>query len=316
MINIIKKNRYPYIIMIMGPTASGKSKFVIKLRNYIPVDIISVDSTLIYKGMNIGTAKPPNKILDEIPHELINIRNPDELYSVGNFYYDATKAIDHILKNNRIPLLVGGSMFYFKTLINGLPLLPKSNLFLRKHINNLIKIFGFELISYLFNKINYTITNNINNNDIQRLIRSIEVFLLSRKTIYELTNEQKLIKLPYKIYKFCLMPDSKFRLNKRIRYRFYKMLSLGFENEVNTLFISNKLRFDMPSSKCIGYKQMLLYIIGKISYKDMIRQSIIATQQLAKKQITWIKNSYTNMYWLNNDNYDKSIRDLIKIISY
>ncbi|MCV2524951.1 MAG: hypothetical protein N4P93_01915, partial [Candidatus Lightella neohaematopini] len=94
MTNIIKKNRYPYIIMIMGPTASGKSKFVIKLRNYIPVDIISVDSTLIYKGMNIGTAKPPNKILDEIPHELINIRNPDELYSVGNFYYDATKAID------------------------------------------------------------------------------------------------------------------------------------------------------------------------------------------------------------------------------
>ncbi|MCV2524991.1 MAG: tRNA (adenosine(37)-N6)-dimethylallyltransferase MiaA, partial [Candidatus Lightella neohaematopini] len=121
---------------------------------------------------------------------------------------------------------------------------------------------------------------------------------------------------PYKIYKFCLMPDSKFRLNKRIRYRFYKMLSLGFENEVNTLFISNKLRFDMPSSKCIGYKQMLLYIIGKISYKDMIRQSIIATQQLAKKQITWIKNSYTNMYWLNSDNYDKSIKDLIKIISY
>ncbi|MCV2518738.1 MAG: tRNA (adenosine(37)-N6)-dimethylallyltransferase MiaA [Candidatus Lightella neohaematopini] len=312
----MKKNKYPYIIMIMGPTASGKSKFVIKLRNYIPIDIISVDSTLIYKGMDIGTAKPTKKILDKVPHKLINIRNPDELYSVGNFYYDATKAINNVLSNSRIPLLVGGSMFYFKTLLNGLPLLPKSNLFLRKHINNLIKNFGFKLINYLFNKINFTITNNINNNDIQRLIRSIEVFLLSKKTIYELTNKQELIKLPYKIYKFCLMPDSKFILNKRIKYRFYKMLSLGFENEVNTLFVNNKLKFDMPSSKCIGYKQMLLYIIGKISYRDMIKQSIVATQQLAKKQITWIKNSYTNIYWLNSNNYDNSIKELIKIISY
>ncbi|MCV2508747.1 MAG: tRNA (adenosine(37)-N6)-dimethylallyltransferase MiaA [Candidatus Lightella neohaematopini] len=301
----------------MGPTASGKSKFVIKLRNYIPIDIISVDSTLIYKGMDIGTAKPPKKILNKVPHKLIDICNPDELYSVGDFYYDATKEINYILKNNRIPLLVGGSMFYFKTLINGLPLLPKSNFFLRRHINNLIKNFGFGLVNYLFNKINFTITNNINNNDIQRLTRSIEVFLLSKKTIYELTNKQKLIKLPYKIYKFCLMPDSKSILDKRIKYRFYKMLSLGFENEVNTLFINNKLRFDMPSSKCIGYKQMLLYIIGKISYKDMIQQSITATRQLAKKQINWINNSYINdMYWLNSNNYDKSIKDLIKIISY
>ncbi|MCV2525254.1 MAG: tRNA (adenosine(37)-N6)-dimethylallyltransferase MiaA [Candidatus Lightella neohaematopini] len=316
MTNIIKNNRHPYIIIVMGPTASGKSKFVIKLRNYIPIDIISVDSALIYKGMDIGTSKPPKKILDAVPHKLINICDPDELYSVGNFYYDATKAIHHILRNNRIPLLVGGSMFYFKTLINGLPLLPKSNLFLRKHVNDLIKNFGFKLINHLFNKVNFTITNNISNNDIQRLTRSIEVFLLSKKTIYELTSKQKLMKLPYKIYKFCLMPNSKFALNKRIKYRFYRMLSLGFENEVNTLFINDKLKFDMPSSKCVGYKQMLLYIVGKISYQDMIKQSIVATQQLAKKQITWIKNSYTNIYRLNSDNYDKSIKDLIKIISY
>ncbi|MCV2526231.1 MAG: tRNA (adenosine(37)-N6)-dimethylallyltransferase MiaA [Candidatus Lightella neohaematopini] len=316
MTNIIKNYRHPYIIIVMGPTASGKSKFVIKLRNYIPIDIISVDSALIYKGMDIGTSKPPKKILDAVPHKLINICDPDELYSVGNFYYDATKAIHRILRNNRIPLLVGGSMFYFKTLINGLPLLPKSNLFLRKHINDLIKNFGFKLINHLFNKINFTITNNISNNDIQRLTRSIEVFLLSKKTIYELTNKQKLMKLPYKIYKFCLMPNSKFALNKRIKYRFYRMLSLGFEDEVNTLFINDKLKFDMPSSKCVGYKQMLLYIVGKISYQDMIKQSIVATQQLAKKQITWIKNSYTNIYRLNSDNYDKSIKDLIKIISY
>ncbi|MCV2528568.1 MAG: tRNA (adenosine(37)-N6)-dimethylallyltransferase MiaA [Candidatus Lightella neohaematopini] len=317
MINIIKKtNKYPYIILIMGPTASGKSKFAIKLRNYIPVDIISVDSMLIYRGMDIGTAKPSKKILSIIPHKLINIRDPNELYSVGDFYYDAINAINCILKNNRIPLLVGGSMFYFKTLINGLPLLPKSNLFLRKHINNLIKNFGIKLIRYLFNTVNSDITNNINDNDIQRLIRSIEVFLLSKKTIYELTNKQDLKKLPYNIYKFCLMPDNKFILNKRIKYRFYKMLSLGFENEVNTLFNNNKLLFNMPSSRCVGYKQMLSYIIGKISYQDMIKQSIISTQKVAKKQITWIKNSYNNIHWLNNSDYKKSIKDLIRIISY
>ncbi|MCV2506397.1 MAG: tRNA (adenosine(37)-N6)-dimethylallyltransferase MiaA [Candidatus Lightella neohaematopini] len=316
MFNIIKKVKYPYIILIMGPTASGKSKFAIKLRNYIPVDIISVDSVLIYKGMDIGTAKPSKKILDNIPHKLINIRNPSEPYSVGDFYYDAINEINLILRNNRIPLLVGGSMFYFKTLIDGLPLLPKSNFFLREHINDLINKFGFELISCLFNKINCTIVNGVNNNDVQRLTRSIEVFLLSKKTIYELTNKQKITRLPYHIYKFCLMPDNKFILNKRIKYRFYKMLSLGFENEVNTLFNNNKLTLNMQSSKCVGYKQMLLYIIGKINYQDMIRQSIIATKKLAKKQITWIRNSYTDIYWLNSNNYDKSIKDLIHIISY
>ncbi|MCV2525782.1 MAG: tRNA (adenosine(37)-N6)-dimethylallyltransferase MiaA [Candidatus Lightella neohaematopini] len=317
MINIIKKiNKRPYIILIMGPTASGKSKFAIKLKNYIPVDIISVDSVLIYRGMDIGTAKPSKKILSIIPHKLINIRDPNELYSVGDFYYDAISAINYTLKNNRIPLLVGGSMFYFKTLINGLPLLPKGNLFLRKHVNNLIKNFGIKFIRYLFNTINSDITDNINYNDIQRLIRSIEVFLLSKKTIYELTNKQNVKKLPYNIYKFCLMPDNRFILNKRIKYRFYKMLSLGFENEVNTLFNNNKLLFNMPSSRCVGYKQMLSYIIGKISYQDMIKQSIIATQRVAKKQITWIKNSYNNIYWLNNSDYNKSIKDLIRIISY
>ncbi|XBC43083.1 MAG: tRNA (adenosine(37)-N6)-dimethylallyltransferase MiaA [Buchnera aphidicola (Kaburagia rhusicola ensigallis)] len=272
----------------MGPTACGKSAIAMKLKRLLPVELISVDSALIYREMDIGTDKPTNSELLCNPYHLINIKDPSEVYSVGAFQKDVLKVIKYVLSLGKIPLLVGGTMFYFKTLLEGLPRLPASNYDLRSYL-------------YLTNKKNKTILYNklrkidpisskrIHPHDLQRVLRALEIFYISGKTLTELTQLKNYI-FPYKVVQFSIVPKDKNWLVDNIYARFKKMLLLGFQSEVERLLHRGDLNSELPSMRCVGYRQMWSYLTKNISYEEMVYTSIIATQKLAKNQLTWLKN--------------------------
>ncbi|MCR3755081.1 MAG: tRNA dimethylallyltransferase [Candidatus Westeberhardia cardiocondylae] len=307
---------YLKIIFLIGPTSSGKTDLSVLLGRRLPIEIISVDSAMVYRGMDIGTAKPSYKDLLDIPHRLINICDPIDSYSVFEFYKDSVKAIHDIIKRGRIPMLVGGSMFYFKSLFSGgFSVLPSNNKEIRLYISNKANKIGWKKMYQKLKKIDFTSACRIHPNDIQRISRALEVFFVSGKTITELSKNflKNSIFDKYKTYKFIVFPYNKSLLHKRIERRFYDMLSLGFENEVRLLFSRGDLTENMPSMKCIGYRQMLLYITGSINYNDMINRAIFATKNLAKRQITWIKK-WNNFYCLDSENIFESLDKVLRIV--
>lgn len=300
----------------MGPTASGKTNIALNLRRQkYKVDIISVDSALVYRGMDIGTAKPVLEELKIAPHKLINVREPDECYSVADFYRDANKEIEKIIKFDRVPLLVGGTMLYFKTLLRGLFFLPHANKEIRRDIQFDAKKFGWINV---YNKLKYVdpiAASVIHLNDHKRITRALEVFFISGKTYTELKLNSECL-LPYRVYQFAVMPSSREILNKRIEERFYKMLDIGFEDEVRMLFARPELhRLITPSILCVGYRQMWQYLSGKISYNDMIITSISATKKLAKRQLTWLRQ-WPSLCWLNSDNLVVALDNISKILTH
>ncbi|BAH83038.1 tRNA (adenosine(37)-N6)-dimethylallyltransferase MiaA [Candidatus Ishikawella capsulata] len=311
---IFKKESIPHqnIIFLMGPTASGKTKLAMMLHQKLPVDIISVDSALIYRGMNIGTAKPTLKELEICPHRLLDIRDANETYSVAEFYRDAIQEISDILQKNRIPLLVGGTMLYFKSLLQGLSSLPFANSEIRQDLKEMVKKKG---LSALYNKlinIDPISANRIHPKDTQRISRALEIFLISGKTWTELTKEPN-EKLPYKIHQFALVPISRLLLHQRILSRFEEMLALGFESEARLLFERKDLNEQMPSMRCIGYRQMWSYFKGEINYENMIYKSVCATRQFAKRQLTWLR-TWKDVCFLDIDNINNSYTTIVQIV--
>ncbi|XBC41537.1 MAG: tRNA (adenosine(37)-N6)-dimethylallyltransferase MiaA [Buchnera aphidicola (Nurudea yanoniella)] len=295
----------------MGPTACGKSLLASKLRELIPIELISVDSALIYRGMNIGTAKPTQLELFHNPYHLINIKDPVERYSVNEFQRNALKAIKYIISLGKIPLLVGGTMFYFKVLLEGLPQLPSSNYNVRLHLYSMKerKNFLYEKLK----KIDIESSKRIHPNDIQRIVRALEIFYTSGKTLTELT-KFKSYTFPYKVIQFSVIPYSKSWLKNNISVRFYKMLSLGFQDEVKYFLNRGDLNINLPSMRCVGYKQMWNYLSKNLSYTDMIQESISATQKLAKNQLTWLKN-WKNVNVLKNfGNIDTLSNKIVGIV--
>ncbi|MBK4764771.1 MAG: tRNA (adenosine(37)-N6)-dimethylallyltransferase MiaA [Pantoea sp. Brub] len=301
------------IIFLMGPTASGKSDLAITISQLLPIEIISVDSGLIYRKMNIGTSKPSITELKLIPHRLLDIKNPSETYSVAEFQNDALIAIEEIIKNGKIPFLVGGTMLYFKTLLTGLSPLPSSDINIRKQIHEIALNKGWDALHCQLSVIDPISANRIHVNDTQRITRALEVFLLSGKT---LTEHIKIPgkSLPYDVYQFALIPSNRNILYERIELRFKKMLDLGFENESKNLFATGELNIDMPAMRCLGYPQMWSYMHGQITYNEMIDKIIHATKQFAKHQITWLQN-WKNVYWLNSDHPKLAIDYILKIIT-
>ncbi|QCI22390.1 tRNA (adenosine(37)-N6)-dimethylallyltransferase MiaA [Buchnera aphidicola] len=268
----------------MGPTACGKTQFAISLREYLPIELISVDSALIYRDMNIGTAKPSLSDLLNHPHRLLNIKDPIENYSVAEFYNDVLREIKDIVKLGKIPCLVGGTMFYYNVLLHGLSILPPSNIKVRKYLLNNKK----NILHKQLELIDPVSANRIHKNDIQRLLRALEVFYISGKNLTELTKHNN-HKLPYTIFQFSIIPPSKKWLNHRIKLRVKNMLMSGFQEEVESLFFRGDLHINLPSIKCIGYRQMWEYLEYKISYKEMIEKIVHSTKTLAKHQLTWLK---------------------------
>lgn len=303
----------PQSIFLMGPTASGKTALAIALSQQLPVEIISVDSALIYRGMDIGTAKPSVEELVQAPHRLIDIRDPSELYSAADFCHDAIKAMTEITESGRIPLLVGGTMLYFKALLEGLSPLPPADPEVRARIEREARIIGWSALHQQLQQIDPIAANCIHPNDPQRLSRALEVFLVSGNTLTELKKVSGEA-LAYRVYQFAIMPFDRVLLHQRIEQRFHQMLAAGFEHEVSTLFARGDLYSKMPSIRCVGYRQMWSYLAGEIDYFDMVFRVICATRQLAKRQMTWLRG-WHDIYWLDSNTPSAALNSVLQVVS-
>ncbi len=279
------------VVFLMGPTASGKTALAIKLAQQFKTRIISVDSALIYKGMSIGTAKHDAQTLKNYPHHLINICEPQEAYSAYDFSRDAKTQIQLAFDNNEVPILVGGTSFYFNALEHGLSNLPESTAESRQKYNQLLKEKGAAVLHKELEKIDKKSAERIHPNDAQRVTRALEVFDLSGKRLSELQGNKK-PGINHSIKKIILMPERS-ELHQRIEARFLSMMDEGFLTEVEILKQNPNLHEDLPSIRCVGYRQAWQYLKGEIDKATMIERAIIATRQLCKRQSTWL-NSETN----------------------
>lgn len=294
-------NPKPLAIFLMGPTASGKTDLAIALRQQLPVEVISVDSALIYKGMDIGTAKPTAAELALAPHHLIDILDPAESYSAMNFRADALQAMQEISEQGKIPLLVGGTMLYYKALLDGLSPLPSADPEIRQQIEQKAEQFGWNTLHQELSQIDPISAARINPNDSQRINRALEVFYLTGKTMTELTTQQG-EQLPYRLLQFAIAPAERSVLHQRIEQRFHKMMENGFLDEVKKLHQRADLHINLPSIRCVGYRQMWEHLQGDVSLDEAIFKGICATRQLAKRQITWLRGWNDELIWLDSLN--------------
>ncbi|EFU68023.1 tRNA (adenosine(37)-N6)-dimethylallyltransferase MiaA [Aggregatibacter segnis] len=289
----------PLAIFLMGPTASGKTDLAIQLHQQLPVEVISVDSALIYRGMDIGTAKPSKAELALAPHRLIDICDPAESYSAANFRTDSLREMQEISAQGKIPLLVGGTMLYYKALLEGLSPLPSADDKVRSEIEAKAALIGWGGLHQELSKIDPISAQRINPNDSQRINRALEVFYLTGKTLTQLT-AQKGEALPYDILQFAIAPEQREVLHLRIEQRFHKMIELGFQQEVEKLYRRPDLNENLPSIRCVGYRQMWEYLRGDYDHDEMVFRGICATRQLAKRQITWLRGWTSPIQWLDS----------------
>jgi len=311
---VLQSTQQPPVICLMGPTASGKTALAFELCDKLPCDIISVDSALIYKNMNIGTAKPTVEELAQYPHRLINIRDASESYSAADFCKDALLEISKIRNEGRIPLLVGGTMMYFKSLIEGISPLPHADLKVRQLIEKQAQDKGWLHLHQQLIEIDPVSAERIHPNDPQRITRALEVFRLTGNTLTQLT-KVKGEKLSGDILQFAIAPKERVDLHSRIELRFKQMIEQNFETEVTGLISRKDLHIDLPSIRCVGYRQMWQYLHGEYDHNEMIFKGICATRQLAKRQLTWLRN-WPNLQWLemeNKNNLQLILSDLSKL---
>ncbi|MDK7759045.1 tRNA (adenosine(37)-N6)-dimethylallyltransferase MiaA [Providencia rettgeri] len=302
----------PDAIFLMGPTASGKTALAIELRKHLPVEIISVDSALIYRGMDIGTAKPTAEELSQAPHRLIDILDPSLPYSAADFRRDALNAMAEITSQGKIPLLVGGTMLYFKALLEGLSPLPSADPTVRTEIEHIAKERGWGEIHRRLTEVDPVAAARIHPNDPQRLSRALEVYLISGQTLTEMTQTAG-EELPYNVFQFAIAPQDRKILHERIEQRFHLMIDAGFEEEVRKLHQRNDLHVDLPSIRCVGYRQMWSYLDGEISHDEMIYRGICATRQLAKRQITWLRG-WENVHWLDSEQPQQALSTVMQVM--
>ncbi len=274
----------------MGPTASGKTALAVELVRHYPCEIISVDSAMVYRGMDIGTAKPNAEILNMAPHRLIDCVDPAEIYSAGQFCRDALREIQDILAHQRIPLLVGGTMLYFRALLQGLAKLPGRDDKLREQLQQRAAQEGVAALHAELALVDPQAAARIQVNDRQRIQRALEVYYLTGKPISAWQREETSTSSNYHFTQLALMPTNRAQLHARIAERFQQMLALGLIEEVRKLVERGDLSADLPSIRSVGYRQVWAYLQGEISYEVMCEKVIIATRQLAKRQMTWLRS--------------------------
>ena len=285
------------VIALMGPTASGKTGLALDIAAKVESEVISVDSALVYKGMDIGTAKPTQEEQAGVVHHLIDIIDPAQSYSVSQFVNDTNALIGDILARGKVPILAGGTMMYFNALINGISPLPKSDEKIRAEITTQAESLGWSKLHDELCRVDPVSGARIHPNDPQRLTRALEVY---RSTGKNLTywQQEKGEACPYPISQFAIAPSERSILHERIATRFDIMLEEGFEQEVKQLYERGDLNEDLPSIRSVGYRQMWQYIDGQMSYDDMRERGIIATRQLAKRQLTWLRG-WEDVTWLD-----------------
>jgi len=307
---------------LMGPTASGKTDLAIHLHRLFPVEIISVDSVMVYRGMNIGSAKPESNILAEAPHHLIDIREPYEVYSAAQFCEDAAPLIAGVLKRGKIPLLTGGTMLYFHALQQGLSGLPSADADIRAQLMQRAAEEGWPVLHSELLTVDPDAARRIHPNDAQRIQRALEVFRLSGKPMSELQENRQDSLEGISVCNIVVAPDNRDCLHDRIARRFEQMLEMGLVSEVEKLLADDRVTPELPAMRSAGYRQVCAYLAGEISESELPERGIIATRQLAKRQLTWLRHWGEETVWFDSENPDvldgvaglmeKTIRELKK----
>jgi len=301
--NSADANQKPLVICLMGPTASGKTALALELASRRDFQLISVDSAQIYRGMDIGTGKPDAKTLAEFPHALIDIRDPAEAYSAADFRADAISSIEAGIAAGKTPLLVGGTMLYFKALRDGLAKLPQANAATRAEIEELATQQGWQTVHERLARVDPEAAARIHPNDPQRLQRALEVYLVTGKTLSALQQDGREQgssdkNLPFNLAFFAIATEDRAVLHDRIAQRFHQMMADGLLDEVRQLHQRGDLNEGLPSIKSVGYRQVWQHLDGRMDYDQMVEKSIIATRQLAKRQLTWLR-SWENLISLS-----------------
>lgn len=279
------------VVCLMGPTASGKTDLAVALAERLPCDIISVDSSLVYRGMDIGTAKPDAELLQRAPHRLIDIRDPEQAYSAAEFREDALAHIEEIRGAGRIPLLVGGTMLYFKVLQQGMAAMPAADETVRTDIEEQARQQGWPALHQELQQVDPVAAEKIHPNNPQRITRALEVYRLTGKPLsYWWGRQEEQASLQYPFLSFALMPQDRSVLHQRIARRFQQMLAQGFVEEVQALKQRPGLHAALPSMRAVGYRQIWEYLEGNSDYPQMVQAGLAATRQLAKRQITWLRS--------------------------
>jgi tRNA dimethylallyltransferase len=307
-----RRTELPQAIFLMGPTASGKTALAIDLVENYNCEIISVDSALVYKGMDIGTAKPDAALQARAPHRLIDLIDPAEAYSAASFRADALREMAAITAQGKVPLLVGGTMMYFKFLRDGAAQLPKADDLVRQRLLAQAEACGWPLMHAKLAEVDPVSAERLKPMDSQRIQRALEVFEISGKTLTQFWAEQNEQPLPYNVISFAVMPKERKTLHKRIAQRYKIMMEQGFVDEVKALFAREDLHAELPSIRCVGYRQVWQYLQGEIDYNEMVERGIIATRQLAKRQITWLR-SWPDLNWLDTEDLNL-LQNALKIL--
>ena len=277
-------------VFLMGPTASGKTGAAVELVAKLPVELISVDSALVFRDMNIGTAKPDTATLAKAPHHLIDIIDPTSAYSAAEFRTDALRLMVEITARGKVPVLVGGTMLYFKALQGGLSGLPEANQAIRATLDLEAAQIGWPAMHAKLASIDPETAARLMPNDMQRIQRALEVHAITGKTMTTLFAEQTSEVLPYNLLKIALVPSDRKVLHKRIAIRFDAMLAAGFLDEVKALIAKYPtLTSESTSMRCVGYRQALAHLAGDFDYAELRDRGIFATRQLAKRQLTWLR---------------------------
>ncbi|RBJ81574.1 tRNA (adenosine(37)-N6)-dimethylallyltransferase MiaA [Pseudomonas sp. MWU12-2534b] len=319
----------PPAIFLMGPTAAGKTDLAIELSKVLPCELISVDSALVYRGMDIGTAKPSRELLAQYPHRLIDILDPAESYSAADFRSDALAAMADITARGKIPLLVGGTMLYYKALLEGLADMPPADPQVRAELEQEAQYLGWQALHDQLAAVDPESAARIHPNDPQRLTRALEVYRVSGLTMTAHRQRQLAQsteagasghgQLPYTVANLAIAPANRQVLHQRIAQRFTQMLEQGFIDEVVALRSRSDLHAGLPSIRAVGYRQVWDYLDGKLTSAEMQERGIIATRQLAKRQFTWLR-SWADLQWLDSldcDNLPRALKYLgtISILS-
>ncbi len=284
----------------MGPTAAGKTDLSLAVHDAFPCEIISVDSALVYKGMDIGTAKPASALLERYPHRLIDILDPAEIYSAARFREDALAAMAEITAAGRVPVLVGGTMLYYRALERGMAALPDASPEVRARLDAEAARIGWHGMHERLRAVDPVSAARIHPNDPQRIQRALEVYELSGQSMTELHRRGEVASFPYKVAKIVVCPSERTVLHQRIEKRFRLMLAQGMVDEVAALKGRGDLDLNTPSMRAVGYRQVWQYLEGEMGYDEMVERGVIVTRQFAKRQLTWLR-SEPNTTWFDGE---------------
>jgi tRNA dimethylallyltransferase len=287
----------PAAVFLMGPTASGKTGLAIELCQRFPFEIISVDSALVYRGMDIGTAKPDRTTLELAPHRLIDIRDPSQSYSAAEFCEDALREMNAITAAGKVPLLVGGTMLYFRALEHGLSDLPAANPALRQQLEQQADAIGWPAMHEILRQKDPQAAARIHPNDPQRIQRALEVIALSGQSMSQLFERTADQTLGYRLHKIIISPEPRSVLHRRIEQRFDLMMEAGFVEEMQRLFSRPDLDATLPAMRAVGYRQAWEWLEGKCTFEEMREKAIAATRQLAKRQLTWLRRESVSVWY-------------------